>query len=543
MRRFVALGAVSLVSSILALAPSSASAAFTQCPAVDKDTSCQFLFTVTDTETTVESDPTQGPFEGIEDALIGVQNNSSKPISSLPVSAEAPLFGFENDGICSPGEPPTAPGCVILTYNSSKVATGKAGEACPSAFDSTECGFPEPAGEPKGVAFPEGVFPNGYGAQENPISGYEGPTSWFTGIASFGANAFGSGVVNFSPAVPPGGSSYFSLESPPAGGFGSAATLTTTLSGGGQSGASISVVAGTAVTDTAALAGENSATATGKVTFRVYSDPACSKLVVEAGQIPMVKGVAGPSTAQALVAGKYYWQASYGGSSEHQGALGACGAEILTVLSPTTTSTVQSGAGVKFSSIAVPVGSAVTDSAQIAGALAATASGSVTYTLYKTSKCTPPALTSSVGAVVNGVAGPSAPVAPAAGRYYWVAAYSGDAANAPSTSACGSEQLVVAKKLALGLKLVKGCVSKRHFIAHPRAPRGAKLSKFEEFINGKLVLSGRLHGGAANVDLRGLAKGTYVVQFVVTDSKGRLYEDTRTFKTCVPGHHKNKKKH
>src|SRR5258708_35089348 len=102
MQRLVALGAVSLVSSIFALAPSGASAVFTQCPAVDRDTSCQFLFTITDTETTVESDPSQGPYEGVEDALIGVQNNSTKPISSLPISAEAPLFGFESDGICSP---------------------------------------------------------------------------------------------------------------------------------------------------------------------------------------------------------------------------------------------------------------------------------------------------------------------------------------------------------------------------------------------------------------------------------------------------------
>src|SRR5207244_9882340 len=128
-----------------------------------------------------------------------------------------------------------------------------------------------------------------------------------------------------SPPLAPGESTYFSLESPPASGFGSAASLSTTLSGGGQSGASISVTAGTPVTDTASLGGEGSATATGKVAFKIYSDQFCTKVAAEAGVIAMTKGVAGPSTAVSLGVGTYYWQASYGGSSEHQAALSTCG--------------------------------------------------------------------------------------------------------------------------------------------------------------------------------------------------------------------------
>ena len=53
-----------------------------------------------------------------------------------------------------------------------------------------------------------------------------------------------------------------------------ATSLSTSLSGGGQSGTSINVPTGTAVTDTATLSGTNAAAATGTVTYNVYSDSA-----------------------------------------------------------------------------------------------------------------------------------------------------------------------------------------------------------------------------------------------------------------------------
>ena len=48
----------------------------------------------------------------------------------------------------------------------------------------------------------------------NRQNGYEGPTSWFSNVTSNTS----SGQVNFSPAIPPGGTTYFSLEEPPVGG-------------------------------------------------------------------------------------------------------------------------------------------------------------------------------------------------------------------------------------------------------------------------------------------------------------------------------------
>lgn len=541
MRRIALLGVSSFALLIMYLAPSAASAAFTQCPPVYKDTSCQFLFTITDTETSVESDPTQGPYEGQEDALIGIQNNSSKPISSLPVSAEEPLFGFESDGICSPGEPPIPAGCKILSFNSAKEVNAKVGEACPTASTFNECGFPEPAGEPKGVTFPEGILFNGYGAQENPITGYEGPTSWFTNIAPFGTFSTGSGVINFSPAIPPGGSTFVSLESPPVGGFGSASALTTTLSGGGQGGTSISVVQGTPVTDTATLGGAGAASATGPVSFNVYSDAECKTLVTAAGTAKLSGGTAGPSSAVSTLApGKYYWQAHYSGSLSAQAATSTCGGEVLTVLAPTSTSTLQTGGGVTGASIPVLIGSSVKDQAHISGSLAATATGTVTYTLYKDKKCTQIAAPGSVGIVTAGNAAPSAAVKPKAGTYYWVASYSGDTVNAPSSSACGSEVLIVSVKKSLNLPSNKGCASKRRFVVHPRGPRSLKLVKVRVFINGKFSKAGTLHNGGTTLSLVGLPKGTFKVAFVASTASGKTYEDTRTFHTCVPKKHKKK---
>jgi hypothetical protein len=399
MRRVAILVVSCLALGLAALAPSMADA-FPQCPAVNKDTGCQFLITVTDKGVQVTQDPAQGPYDGEDDALIGIQNASSKAVSSIPLSAENSLFGFESDGLCSPGAAPIAPGCVVLTKDSGGTPTAHPGASCPP--ETSSCGFPPPAGEPAGVTF-TGVSINGFGANGDAVTGYEGPTSWFTNLAP----TSNSGTVNFSPALAPGASTYFSLESPPTGKtitVGSPSSVTTLLSGG--------------------------PTSTGEVTYAIYKDPACTSLVAQAGGAPVTNGAGGPSAPQ--------------------------------------------------------------------------------------SKLAP-------------------------GTYYWLASYSGDINNQAAASVCGSEKLIVARKASLGLPSSKKCVSKRHFIVHPRAPHHVKLVHVEVHINGKLVQSGPLSKRHTSVDLRGLPKGTFHVELITTSSTGQLYGDGRTFHTCVPGHHKKKK--
>ena len=175
---------------------------FAQCPPVDADAGCQFLVTITNGGHSVAQDATQAPYEMSDDSLIGVQNSSSASVSALPLSSPGTsLFGFEADGLCDPGTPPLPSGCVPAPGS-------PAGTTC--GVQSVACSFPPPGGEPANYAEPgsTGALAWANGDRQN---GYEGPTSWFTAISTDTS----AGTVNFAPPIPPGGSTYFSLEAPP----------------------------------------------------------------------------------------------------------------------------------------------------------------------------------------------------------------------------------------------------------------------------------------------------------------------------------------
>ena len=211
-----------LTASAIAVfaAPAAHAQPFLQCPPVDADKSCQFLVTITGAGPSVAQDTTQGPYEASDDSLIGVQNSSPNSITALPLAAPGTtLFGFEADGICDPGAPPLPSGCVPVPGTPAGTTCGTQGVAC---------SFPPPAGEPPNYteagASSASPWPNG-----DRQNGYEGPTSWFSGISTDTSG----GTVNFSPPIPPGGSSYFSLESPPSAAAIRVGTPTTTPPPGG----------------------------------------------------------------------------------------------------------------------------------------------------------------------------------------------------------------------------------------------------------------------------------------------------------------------
>ena len=120
------------------------------CPPVGADTDCGTILTISDNNAITITRTGQGPYDQIEDTLIGVVNNSSHPLRALGLSSSLPIFGFDGDGIDAfgiPGNP----------------------------FDFT---------------------------------GYGGPNAFFT---DFGPSRT-SGTVNFVTPIPPGGTGFFSLE-------------------------------------------------------------------------------------------------------------------------------------------------------------------------------------------------------------------------------------------------------------------------------------------------------------------------------------------
>ena len=126
---------------------------FIQAPPIGQDTSAAFLLVIQPGGSLrFLTDPTQHPFDGVEDTLVAVQNNSTKKISSIPLHGFQDIFGFEGDGLCAVNPHPAA---------------------CP--FGPTT---------------------------------YEGPGTSFSNISPDKR----SGIVHFNPPIPPGGSAYFSLE-------------------------------------------------------------------------------------------------------------------------------------------------------------------------------------------------------------------------------------------------------------------------------------------------------------------------------------------
>lgn len=124
------------------------------------NTGCNVLITIAANGTASVSIPDSSPYDGSEDTLIGVKNNSASTVASLSLTG-SDIFGFDGDGICT------------FTFVGSSYCT---------------------------TAQKAGTDPQDY----------QGPTSTFT------VTNANTGSVNFSPAIAAnGGTSYFSLEGVP----------------------------------------------------------------------------------------------------------------------------------------------------------------------------------------------------------------------------------------------------------------------------------------------------------------------------------------
>jgi hypothetical protein len=407
---------------------------FWQCPAIGLDTSCGFVIDATGSPSnptlTVISDPTQNYYEGSDDVTVAVQNDTSGNLSSVHVGIAGTgdnVFGFDGDGICNPGVGTIPTGCPFGGTSNSSDPFDYYGPDMSFAADTSPCP----------------------GATIGPCQD--------------------DGTVNFNPPLTPGQYTFFGLEAPPSSptvpvGSGNDYLSSSLSDGGTHTGARIAETSPTNVTDQATLNGTHASTANGTISYKVYSDPACTHLVTDATPSPntVTTGLIPPSNAVGAASpfannATYYWQVTYtpGSGDLNSAATSACGDEAMTFGTPprpangiTTTlaSGTQSGA-----SISVAPNAPVTDSATITGPGANTATGTVTFTVYTDSACTAAnqittafPLHGDIRNVVNGASPPSAAVTFAkTGTYYFKAVYSGDATHSSAASTCGSEVVTV----------------------------------------------------------------------------------------------------
>ncbi len=174
MKKMLVLAAVAAVAFVAT--PSTALAApispFMQCPGVGLNpTGCEFLvvFNADGSISTYQSTTDLGPYDGVEDTLVGVQNDTSGVIASLTLGPAVGInglgpFGFDGDGAC-------------------------ATIGCPNVTDTS-----------------------GYGGLVHDAAGGNAGDVFFSNIQSI--NVFADlGTVNFGPnGIPAGGSAWFSLE-------------------------------------------------------------------------------------------------------------------------------------------------------------------------------------------------------------------------------------------------------------------------------------------------------------------------------------------
>jgi hypothetical protein len=212
--------------------------------------------------------------------------------------------------------------------------------------------------------------------------------------------------------------------------------------------ASDQVVIGGSISDTATITPSN---ATGAVTFNVYGpdDADCSgDPVTTLGPITVVNGSAssGPYTPAAV--GAYRWIASYVSDDQEHFAdsTGACNdpnEQSTVVKSPTKITTTAGSSGT------LPGAVTISDIAHLTG-LTATAGGTVSFTVYgpfaanssPTCTGTPKSVDVNLGSVgadhaIDVASGPV--TVTAAGKYYWVASYSGDPSNEAVAGTCGDD--------------------------------------------------------------------------------------------------------
>jgi hypothetical protein len=88
---------------------------------------------------------------------------------------------------------------------------------------------------------------------------------------------------------------------------------------------------------------------------------------------------------------------------------------------------------------------------------------------------------------------------------------------------------------AFGLPSARRCVSRRRFAIRLRQPRGVRIRSAVVTVSGRRTTARRQGGRfVATVDLRGLRRGRFTVQIVITTTSGKTISGSRRYRTCAP---------
>ena len=88
-----------VVVAAIVVSSSSTALAIGQCPAIGQSTSCSILITIKPNGSlTFQTDPSVRPFDGIEDVLVGVTNQSGATVFGISLTG-SDIFGFDGDGV------------------------------------------------------------------------------------------------------------------------------------------------------------------------------------------------------------------------------------------------------------------------------------------------------------------------------------------------------------------------------------------------------------------------------------------------------------
>jgi putative nucleotidyltransferase with HDIG domain len=279
-----------------------------------------------------------------------------------------------------------------------------------------------------------------------------------------------------------------------------------------------SLVVGGTLSDSAALLG-GTTNASGSVTLSVYDNDVCSPsnsgLVATLGPTPVVDGTVPKLPDWAAVSpGTYYVVVTYSGDANNVKVSSGCASDPVVVSSgsppppttppsppntppppskppppspptttpppptpPTTTpppptppttipppptppapTLVSPGITAQLSTNSATIGATVHAVATLSGATSS-ASGTVTYDVYSNDTCAAGGLVSTLGPVsVSGAVVPNSPnwTTTAAGTFYFVADYSGDADNNATTSDCAADALTVTVAPSISVDLSTG---------------------------------------------------------------------------------------